>query len=245
MGMQGAQSQTGFKQTQQSYQRVKNAYHEKADSMLSLLSRFEIESNEIELYIQVFKREQLFEIWARKKGDGDFIKLKSYDICQSSGVLGPKRKQGDLQVPEGFYSITAFNPWSNFHLSMCINYPNHSDRILGVQGSLGGDICIHGSCVTIGCIPLTDEVIKEVYLLCVEARNNGQNQIPVTIYPAKLNKNLYDLLCENNSEDEDKVNLWSDLRNAFDYFNKHHRIPEISFLKDGRHAILNQRGNQF
>ncbi len=150
---------------------------------------------------------------------------------------GPKRREGDLQIPEGFYHISAFNPWSNFHLSLCINYPNRSDRVLGLQGNLGGDICIHGACVTIGCIPLTDELIKEVYLLCVEARNNGQSLIPVTIYPAKMNSPEFETLFEENNEDEDKVNLWSDLKTAYDYFEMNHWFPEITFLEDGRHII--------
>ena len=150
-------AQNGFKQSQLTYPRVRNAYEEKGDFMVTLLSSFELEPNNIELYLRVFKHEKLFEIWVREAEGNAYIKLKTYDICSSSGVLGPKRKQGDLQIPEGFYHITAYNPWSSFHLSMCINYPNPSDRVLGVKGNLGGNICIHGSCVTIGCIPLTDE----------------------------------------------------------------------------------------
>ena len=232
-------AQTGFKQTQQTYARLREAYSEKGDSLLALLTRFDIKPGEIELCLRAFKKERLLEVWGRNKGEGSFRNLKSYDICSTSGVLGPKRMQGDYQIPEGFYHISAFNPWSSFHLSMCINYPNPSDRILGVQGNLGGDICIHGSCVTIGCIPLTDEMIKEVYLLCVEARNNGQIQIPVTLFPSRLSTQEFDFLVSTNSSDKaaDNVNLWTDLKTAYDYFETNHQLPEITFLDDGRHLL--------
>ncbi len=49
-----------------------------------------------------------------------------------AGTLGPKTNAGsDYQVPEGFYYINEFNPKSSFHLSLGLNYPNASDRILG------------------------------------------------------------------------------------------------------------------
>lgn len=231
-----SQAQSGFKQSQQTFPRVREAYQEKGDSLLTLLSTFNLEPGEIELYQRVFKQEKIFEIWVRKKGEETFRKLKSYDICRTSGGPGPKRRQGDFQIPEGFYHVFAYNPWSSFHLSMCINYPNRSDRILGVQGNLGGDICIHGSCVTIGCIPLTDEVIKEVYLLCVEARNNGQINIPITIYPSRMQGENYNNLIQEY-EDADRLNLWSELKSAYEFFEKHHQLPEVTFLRDGRHKI--------
>lgn len=106
-----------------------------------------------------------------------FRLIKDYQICSLSGELGPKRQQGDLQVPEGFYWIDRFNPASNFYLSLGINYPNQFDRILGKSGELGGDIFIHGGCVTIGCIPITDDKIKELYLIAVEAKSNGQDGV--------------------------------------------------------------------
>ena len=59
---------------------------------------------------------------------------------------------------------------------MGINYPNESDKILGEKGNLGGDIFIHGSNVTVGCMPMTDEVIREIYILNIEAKNAGQTQ---------------------------------------------------------------------
>ncbi len=49
--------------------------------------------------------------------DSNYTHLKSYPICNYSGELGPKLKEGDGQAPEGFYEITkeSLNPNSNYH----------------------------------------------------------------------------------------------------------------------------------
>jgi murein L,D-transpeptidase YafK len=232
-----SQGQQGFKESQLEYPRVKEAFREKEEGLEKKLSTLNMEAGSIEIYLLAFKQEKQLEVWARNRGAAQFVLFTTYDICQSSGKLGPKRKQGDLQVPEGFYHISAWNPWSNFHLSMCINYPNRSDRILGVQQNLGGNICVHGSCVTIGCIPLTDEVIKELYILFVEAKNNGQTNVPVSIYPARLSNINYNRLVKAYENDEDRLNLWSDLKTAYDLFISLHQLPEVTFLSDGRHSL--------
>lgn len=230
-------SQQGFKESQQSYSRVQDAYEKKGEQMQQMLTAHNLEVATLELYLLAFKQEKQLEVWARNIGDEQFSLLTSYKICRTSGLPGPKRRQGDLQIPEGFYHISAWNPWSNFHLSMCINYPNPSDRILGVKGNLGGDIYIHGSCVTIGCLPLTDELIKELYILCVEAKNSGQSHIPITIYPARLDQETYSRLIDENYADADRLNLWKDLFNAYQVFISKKHLPEITFLADGRHSI--------
>lgn len=229
--------QSGFKESQLSYSRVREAYRQEGEYIDRLLQTHGLSATDLELYLLAYKEEKKLEVWAGNIEGAAFKLLHSYDICQTSGVLGPKRKQGDLQIPEGFYHISAYNPWSRFHLSMCINYPNPSDRVLGVQGRLGGDICLHGACVTIGCLPLTDAKIKLLYLLCVEAKNSGQRDIPITIYPARLNRENYRRLTEKYKDDEDCLHLWSDLLLAYELFHSEKRFPEITFLSNGRHRI--------
>ncbi len=41
------------------------------------------------------------------------------------------RRMGDGRVPEGVYKILYHNPWSSYHLSLAVSYPNPSDAILG------------------------------------------------------------------------------------------------------------------
>ncbi|WP_107037256.1 L,D-transpeptidase family protein [Brumimicrobium mesophilum] len=226
-----------FKQEQLKYPRVREAYQAKKAAVLRILKNKDIEISKLQIYIRAFKSEKEVEIWAKNSSDNKFQLIKTYDVCRNSGVLGPKRKQGDLQVPEGFYHIDRFNPYSSYHLSLGINYPNKSDRILGTKGKLGGDIFIHGKCVTIGCLPMTNEFIKEIYIICVEARNNGQTSIPVTIFPLKLSDKKYDILNKKYAKDLDKINLWKDLKVGYDIFNETNQLFSVGFLNSGRHNV--------
>ncbi len=226
-----------FKSDQNRYPRVRKAYEEKGESFRNSLQEKSIKTENLRIYLRAFKYEKKLELWAKNKDEKKFKLLKTYNICNTSGKLGPKRQQGDRQIPEGFYHIDRFNPSSNFYLSLGLNYPNKSDRILGNKGKLGGDIFIHGACVTIGCIPITNEWIKELYIFCVEAKNSGQNNIPVTIFPAKLSDNNFQKLKEKYKDESDKIELWSELKTAYHYFNGNRQLPDINFLNNGRHRI--------
>jgi murein L,D-transpeptidase YafK len=210
-----------FREKQKQYSRVKVAYDEKYDLLMSELESIGINDFNMEIFIRAFKQEQILEVWVHGKDSSLFMLFKEYAICQSSGKPGPKRREGDLQVPEGFYRIRDFNPYSNFYLSLGIDYPNRSDRILCYQPAPGGDIYIHGSCVTIGCIPVTDDKIKELYVLAVEARANGQDNIMVHIYPSALSGESWDNL----------NNLY------FDNFESNYLLPEVSVSSNGDYII--------
>ena len=226
-----------FKDEQKRYSRVRQAYKDKESNVLDLLKENSIENNKLRIYLRAFKQEKKIELWAKNSSDKSYRLIKEYKVCRISGKLGPKREQGDLQIPEGFYHINRFNPHSNFYLSLGLNYPNKSDRILGVKGNLGGDIFIHGSCVTIGCLPITDNRIKELYVFCVEAKNSGQDKIPVTIFPAELTDLKFENLKAKYKSDADKIGLWTDLKKGFDIFNETKQLPSIGFLSSGRHEV--------
>lgn len=226
-----------FKESQLKYSRVRQAYKEKEDRMLTLLKNNQIDRNKLKIYLRAFKKEKQIELWGKNASDTKYILVKTYKVCRVSGRLGPKRKRGDLQIPEGFYHIDRFNPNSNFYLSLGINYPNKSDKILGVRGKLGGDIFIHGACITIGCLPITDSEIKELYIFCIEAKNNGQSKIPITIFPSRLTNNEYLRLTDKNKSDSDKIGLWTDLKKGYQIFNEKKELPSIGFLNSGRHNV--------
>ncbi len=230
-------SQESFRDKQKSYSRVKEAYESKLSGLENKLKTLGIDPDDMDIFIIGYKKDKDLEVWAKNKGNSQFIKVLDYKFCMLSGKPGPKRQQGDLQVPEGYYNINVYNPWSNFHLSIGINYPNPSDRILGVRNKLGGDIYIHGSCVSIGCIPITNRNIKELYVICVEAKNGGQEHIPVHLYPARLEKGVMTDLIKNYNPDTATINLWKDLQLSYNYFLSYRKIPNIQFLNSGRHKI--------
>jgi murein L,D-transpeptidase YafK len=226
-----------FKEQQKKYSRVRTAYSEKEAGMKKLLTDHSIQIENFVIYLRAFKYEKEIELWAKNKSDESFKLIKTYDVCRTCGKLGPKRREGDLQIPEGFYHIDAYNPASSYYLSMRINYPNKSDKILGYKPKLGGNICIHGNCVTIGCLPITDDKIKELYIFCIEAKDRGQNKIPVTVYPAKLTDKNFKTLSTKYASETQKVNLWTDLKVAYDNFKESKQLPTITFLPNGRHEI--------
>ena len=127
------------------------------------------------------KHEQKLEVWGKLKGDWHLI--HTYPFTGFSGRLGPKLREGDRQIPEGIYRITYLNPNSKFHLSLRVGYPNAFDRRVAQKDkrkNLGGDIMIHGSNVTTGCIPIGNENIEELYLL---AEKVGIENIKVILSP--------------------------------------------------------------
>ena len=181
-----ANAQTNFKATQMSFERVAQAYSEKWTGLNKVL-RNQGYNDEFSMLINAYKSEGKLEVWLKGRSKKAYSLFRTYDFCAHSGVLGPKVIEGDKQTPEGFYYINVFNPMSSFHLSLGLNYPNTVDLArTGSDRKPGSDIYIHGNCVTVGCIPLTDDKIKELYILATEARNSGQERIPVSIYPFKM-----------------------------------------------------------
>lgn len=187
------------------------------------------------VYIRSFKYDSEMEVWVKNKASEKFKLFKTYKICALAGSLGPKRMAGDYQVPEGFYYINEFNPKSLYHLSLGLNYPNASDKLLSDLSQPGGDIYIHGSCVTTGCIPITDGQIEELYVLAAHAKDLGQDFIPVHIFPVNFNNPrsvsyLNKFLLQFN----EYVPFERNMRNAFYYFEKNHQIPPV---------IVNEKGD--
>ena len=232
----GLQTST-FKQQQRRYPRVRVAYAETAGSLSALLQQDSLQLASLEIYIRAFKQERQLEVWGRNDRRRAFKHIKTYAFSGFSGMLGPKRQQGDLQIPEGFYYVDRFNPASNFYLSLGINYPNASDKIRGTRGRLGGDIFIHGSNVTIGCIPITNALIKELYVLAVEAKNNGQGRIPVHIFPARLNSANWPQLQQQYAAQPALIGLWKELRPAYLFFETNHLLPRTNVRPNGSYVV--------
>ncbi len=145
-----------------------------------------------------------------------------------AGSLGPKRMQGDYQVPEGFYYINEFKPNSAYHLSLGLNYPNASDKMLSDSLYPGGDIFIHGSCVTEGCIPITNDQIEDLYVITSYARAMGQEFIPVHIFPVQFNNQRSVGYLERFMQTYQSYKpLASSLKSAYDYFDKNKQVPVV------------------
>ncbi|MDR0762471.1 MAG: L,D-transpeptidase family protein [Campylobacteraceae bacterium] len=226
-------AQSSFLDEQKKYERVRTALKEKSEFVLKNLSNANISMDNLNILFIAYKNEAVLEIYAKNK-DEDFYKLlQQYDIMQSSGDLGPKSAQGDKQVPEGFYYINRFNPSSNFYLSLGINYPNAADKLRSDAKDLGGDIFIHGSFVTVGCLPMSDDKIKEIYLYAMLAKNAAQAAIPVYIFPFRMNENNMSKFEKKYVDDKKLFTFWRNLKEGYDRFLGTKRELRFKFKKDG------------
>lgn len=212
------------------------AYDEKESIVKEYFLKKNLDYSGFELFIRAFKKEGKLEAWVRDKKSDTYTLLQTYAFCSSSGTAGPKRKEGDLQIPEGIYRVSHFNPESNFHLSLGVSYPNESDKIFGDKQHPGGAIYIHGNCVTIGCIPITDDKIKELYILAVEARNAGQKNIPIHIFPGRLDENGLKELVREFSQHE---KFWENLQPVYLDFEKNRKIRRITVSQLGEYLVGN------
>jgi hypothetical protein len=126
-----------------------------------------------DIALLAFKDSRSLELYARS-GEGRWKFIKSYPVLAASGRPGPKLVEGDRQVPEGLYQVESLNPNSRFHLSLRLNYPNAFDRRaaeLDGRTNLGGDIMIHGSAVSIGCLAMGDDAAEDLFVLSALARS--------------------------------------------------------------------------
>ncbi len=224
-----------FAQFQKNSVRVQTAFKEYDNMWLELCKAKKLNYPNIEVFIREFKADSKLELWARNTNKDTFTLLKEYNVCVLSGKMGPKRREGDLQVPEGFYFIDNFNNNSNYYLSLLVSYPNYSDLLKSDKEHPGSEIYIHGSCVTVGCMPMTDDYIKEIYTVTMQARTNGQLYIPVHIFPTKFTRHGLDYLGRFYKEN-DNQRFWINLKKGYDYFEANKKIFPVMYDEQGNYV---------
>jgi murein L,D-transpeptidase YafK len=182
------------------------------------------------MLIRAYKKEAELEIW-KMRADGTYAHLKTYPMCRWSGQLGPKKREGDRQVPEGFYSITPgqMNPNSQFYLAFNVGYPNALDK---AQGYTGGAIMVHGACASAGCFSMTDEQMSEIYAIARESFAGGQRAIQMQTMPFRMTaENLAKHRLDPN------IKFWREIKEGYDHFEVSKREPQVAFC--GRRYVFN------
>jgi len=171
--------------------------------------------------IRAYKKEAEFEVW-KQRPDGRYALLKTFPMCRWSGQLGPKTREGDRQVPEGFYSISPgqLNPNSAYYLSFNVGYPNAYDR---AWGHTGGTIMVHGACSSAGCFSMTDQQIAEIYAIARTSLNAGQNAVQMQSYPFRMTaENLARHRLDPN------IAFWKQLKEGSDHFEVTKQEPKVA-----------------
>lgn len=228
------QSQNSFVEYQKTFARVSKAFYNKEDTLKKQFAAKKLSWPLKQLYIRSFKYNSDLQVWVKNEGADTFTLFKTYRICALAGTMGPKRMEGDYQVPEGFYYINEFNANSQYHLSLGLNYPNPSDKLLADDMKPGGEIYIHGSCVTVGCIPITDPQIEELYILSTYARAAGQEFIPVHIFPIKYkDARSIDYIEKLYDGDPGLKPFAMNLKKVYDFFEEHKKLPVVAISSKG------------
>lgn len=231
-------AQPYFSGTQNTYIKPTTKIEHLADSVKKQFEEKKLVWPPQSLYLRSFKYDRLLEVWVKNNDEDSFKLFKTYKVCMQSGTTGPKRSEGDYQVPEGFYYINEFNSNSNYHMALGLNYPNASDKILSDAEHPGGAIYIHGNCVSTGCIAIQDAPIEELYLIAAYVKANGEDFIPVHVFPVKYNvQKSVDYLSESFKSTLTINKFILNLKKVFDYFEVHKQLPVILVNKKGEYLI--------
>jgi murein L,D-transpeptidase YafK len=179
--------------------------------------------------IRTYKKEAELEIW-KMKSNGEYALLKAYPMCRWSGQLGPKKREGDMQVPEGFYSIAPgqMNPNSHYYLAFNVGYPNAYDR---AYGRTGGSVMVHGVCSSAGCFSMTDEQVADIYAIARDSFGGGQREIQLQSYPFHMTaENMAKFRLDPN------IDFWKNLKDGSDHFEVTKNEPTV--LVCGKHYVF-------
>jgi murein L,D-transpeptidase YafK len=185
--------------------------------------------NNSPVLIRIFKSSRELEMW-RQKPNGEYTLVRTFAICTYSGELGPKKRQGDRQAPEGFYEVgpRQMNPQSIEWLSFDTGFPNAYDRHHGYTGSA---LMIHGGCSSRGCYAVTDSNMEDIYAAMRDAFAGGQRNLQVQIYPFRMH--FLNMFFRANGPHEA---FWQQLKAGYDKFNLTNRPLDVKVV-NGRYQI--------
>ena len=189
------------------------------------------------VFLRAFKHENRLELWARGADGAAFRLVHAYPVLAASGGPGPKRCEGDAQVPEGFYTVAVFNPRSRYHLSLGLDYPNASDLQRTTNPAApGSEIYIHGKALSLGCLAMGDPAIEEIFLAASDSR---VRPVGVHVFPARMDANGWrEVLAPAAEGNPDLAGFWrKELQPGFDAFERNKVPPTVRVDPYGRYVV--------
>jgi murein L,D-transpeptidase YafK len=207
--------------------------------------------------LRVFKYEGEVEVWGKDKGQSVMELLLTLSVCAIDKQPGPKLYLGDEKTPEGFYygynGYSSYNWWMWMNLTeglvnfpgqvgqgvcfkICLNYPNNLDQIrtkrLLPSVDPGSGICIHGNCVTQGCVSLSNRDFLTLFTLTLNHNHTIYGPMQVHIFPFKFNKVPEErrvFFAEQFAQKQsftqaDLLLFWENLECGYTVFNQH-KLP--------------------
>jgi len=193
--------------------------------------------NSLDVLLIGYKNELELQLWVRaRNSNSKYLRLKSFNITDSNvACLGPKSVLGDNLTPEGVYSVEFYSSlkWSDFYLAFRVSYPNDADiarrNYWGISAKPGGDINIHGCCISIGCIPIGNPDMEELFLLIRANQKNG-SAVKILIFPFKFDDLATKGRFINQYRDEVLLlGFWQSLERIHHYFLGSCQLPRVGF----------------
>ena len=209
-----------------------------------------------------FKHEEEFEVWAGNTRSDSLKRILLLKVCAVDNVPGTKLAEGDGKTPEGFYNsplyygsnadfmwiklnnseITTYGKKSyGSSFKMCLDYPNSVDRLktktVMKHNRPGSAICIHGNCVSIGCISFENNNYLPVYLAALGHNSTKYDHIKIHIFPFRFDdiseaEKLQFSKADTRIKSEMVLKDWNNLQEAYDLFNKTRKAIKFRLSKD-------------
>ncbi len=222
------------------------------------------------ILFRFFKLEREFEVWAGNSNKDSLRRILLLPVCAVDDQPGTKLQQGDGKTPEGFYNSqlsygsSEWFMWIKLNNSeidkfgsvgygssfkMCLDYPNSIDclqtKTILKHNNPGSGICIHGNCVSIGCISFKNKNYLPVFLTAMYHDSKNYGPIKIHIFPFRFeNKNIEERqkLAENMQHMSEKqvFNNWDELEKVYVLFNQKRKAIKISILNDKYNYSISQ-----
>ncbi len=80
---------------------------------------------------------------------------------------------------------------------------------------------------------MTDDLIEEIYLSVIYARNSGQKKVPVHIYPFRFQRGVNAVTELENRAGQNGVEgwLWKNLYEVFVSFEENRKLPKTKIVR--------------
>ncbi len=185
------------------------------------------------IYLRIFKEEKECEMWMKPRHRREYALFKVYTICASSGKIGPKKREGDLQVPEGFYFVTPnrMMPDHRYHMAFDLGYPNLYDQH---HQRTGSHVRMHGGCSSISSLAMGDEDMEEIYTIAAAAMDNGQRFFRVHSFPFRMEDKRMDSRVAGYPGYR---TFWGNLKLGYDFFGVMKYPPNVTVSSNGEYVF--------
>ncbi len=198
------------------------------------------------LHLRAFKLERRLEIWAQatKNAARPFVLVATLPILGLSGTPGPKRREGDLQVPEGFYRIDRFNPHSQFYLSLGLDYPNAADLLTADPAHPGANIFIHGGDRSRGCLAIGDDPMAFLYLAALDTAALSGGETSVHLFPCQMDTSpgWAAILASWHADHPGRHTFWHTLAEGSRQFERSCCPPHVRVSSAGAYEFASESG---